>query len=349
MSSTTNPEWNNKTAATTVAATFPEAIKNRTILITGVNKSGLGYGTASAFATQSPSTIIITGRAPTKLQESLESLRAAYPAVNFKPLTLDLSSQKSVRQAAAEVLEWNDIPAIDIVVNNAGVMNIQERTFSVDGIEMHFATNHIGHFLFTNLIMSKILAGKTKRIINISSLGTFVSPIRASDLKWETPLGQIPEKEKPNVAMLKMARLFVDDETTYIPMGAYGMSKTANILYSVGLNTRLGDKGVLSLALHPGEIMTELQRSTDLEWLEKTVEFRVKSGQPGFKTVDEGAATGLVAATDPKLGRPGADGKGTYLSDCQITEQVPPYSLDKAEADKLWEISEGIVGEKFAW
>jgi len=350
MSSTTHPDFNAETEASTVAAAFPDSIKGRTILVTGVNKTGLGYATVSAFASQSPRLIIITGRSPSKLEESLSGLRSTYPGVIFKPLNLDLSSQKSVRDAAAEVLSWDDVPALDIIVNNAGVMNIQERALSVDGVEMHFATNHLGHFLFTNLAMSKVLKGTNRRIVNVSSFGTFVSALRASDINFEKPISELPEKERPNVGMLKMARLEVDDSSVYIPFAAYGQSKTANVLYSVGLNERLNEKyGVSSLALHPGEIMTELQRTTDMEWLAKQVEFRKKSGQPGFKTVEQGASTALVAALDPKLGKPGLNGQGMYLSDCQIAPRVPPYALDKEEAEKLWVISEKLVGDEFAW
>ena len=341
---TTNQQWGSLTVAPTVAAVFSESIKGRTILITGVNRTGLGYATANAFASQSPSAIVITGRSAAKLQESVDSLYAIYPSIAVKPLIIDLSSQKSVREAASKLLSWNDIPSIDIVVNNAGVMNIQERTLSIDGAEMHFATNHLGHFLFTNLLMPKILAGKNKRIVNVSSVGTFVSPIRFSDLRWEKSQSSIPDAEKVNVAMLSAAKLPISESTTYTPFGAYGASKTANILYSAALNARLSNHGVLSVALHPGEIMTELQRSTDLVWLANNMKGRAEKGMPGFKTLEEGAATALVAATDPKLGR-----MDKFLNDCQVSEKVPPYAVDEEIAERLWNVSEELVGEKFVW
>lgn len=342
----TNPQWGFNTTAQTVAAAFPDAIANRNILITGVNRSGLGYATAAAFASQSPSTIIITGRSQAKLDESLASLRSAYPSVNFKPLVVDLSSQTSVRAAAASVLSWPDLPTLDILINSAGVMNIPTHTLSADGIEMHFATNHIGHFLLTNLLMPKILASAAPRIVNVSSVASFVSPVRFSDLLWNTPHAAIPEQERPNVGMLAAAKLPVTDDTTYIPFGAYGVSKTANILFSVGLNKKVGRKGVRSFALHPGEVMTELQRSTDPVWLAKVKEARQKAGLEGYKSVKEGAATIVVAAVDPGLG---GEKEGVFLDDCQVSAKVPPYAVDEKEAERLWEVSEGLVGEKFAW
>ncbi|KAH8692795.1 hypothetical protein BGW36DRAFT_301920 [Talaromyces proteolyticus] len=355
MTSTTVADFGPKTEASTVARTFSSSIKDRTILITGINKLGVGYATALALASQSPRSVILAGRSPAKLEECLDDIRAKYPDVTFRSLVLDLSSQNSVRKAATEVLGWKDIPAIDIVINNAGIMNIPERTLNEDGIELHFATNHVGHFLFTNLIMPNIIAsarnGQTgaTRIINVSSMATTVSPIRTSDINWDKPTSQLPEKEKPALGLMKMAGLDVDEEMSYIPMGAYGQSKTANVLYSVELNKRLYEKhGILSLALHPGEVQTELHRTTDPAFLERTAEFRKKISAE-WKTLEEGASTTLVAALDPNLGNPSSDGYGQFLSDCQIANMAPPYALDRAEADKLWEISEGMVREKFCW
>jgi NAD(P)-dependent dehydrogenase (short-subunit alcohol dehydrogenase family) len=355
MISTTVADFGAKTEASAVASTFPASINGRTILITGVNKLGIGYAIVQALAAHSPRRLILSGRSQAKLQECLDSLRLEHPDVDFRSLVVDLSSQKSVRNAAAEVLRWEDTPVIDIVVNNAGIMSIPERTLSEDGVELHLATNHVGHFLFTNLIMPKIIAAAkdahpgAARIINVSSVGTMASPFRASDVNWYKPTSQLPEKESPNLALMKSAGIVVDEETSYIPMGAYGQSKTANILYSVALNERLSEKyGVLSIAVHPGEIRTELHRTTDLAWLEQTEEWREKMGVE-WKTLDQGASTSLVAALDPKLGKPNSDGYGQFLNDCQISNMAPLYALDKAEAERVWNITEAMVKEKFSW
>lgn len=354
MTSTTFADFGAKTEASTVAKAFSASIKGRTILITGVNKLGIGYGTAQALASQSPHCLILTGRSQAKLQECLDSLRPEYPDVEFRPLILDLSSLKSVREASTEVLGWEDVPTIDIVINNAGVMSIPERTLSADGIELHLATNHVGHFLFNNLIMPKIIAAAKNspagaaRIINVSSMATIISPLRVSDANWEKPTSQLPDKEKPNLTIMKASGLKVDEEMSYIPMGAYGQSKTSNVLYSVALTERLYEKhGVLSIALHPGEIRTELHRTTDMEWLEKTVEWK-KTMNLEWKSLEQGASTALVAALDPKLGMPNSDGFGQFLSDCQIAKIAPRYALDKTEANRLWEMTEGWVMENFA-
>ncbi|KAH8422408.1 uncharacterized protein LDX57_000162 [Aspergillus melleus] len=135
-------------------------------------------------ASQSPSLLIITGRDPLKIQESMDALRTEFPDVNYRALHVDLSSQQSVRNAAAEVMGWSDVPMIDIVVNSAGIMGIQERTLSEDGIELHFATNHLGHWLLACLIMPKLIKAAecsprgVTRIVNVSSASPQVSGMR---------------------------------------------------------------------------------------------------------------------------------------------------------------------------
>ena len=128
----------------------------------------------------------MTGRSKAKPSECAEELKSKFPSVDYRILELDLSSQASVKAAAAEVLSWSDVPKIDLLINNAGVMAIPERTLSPEGIEMHFATNHIGHFLFTNLIMPKLLASLNgPRVVNVSSGGHRFSDIRWDDLGFQ--------------------------------------------------------------------------------------------------------------------------------------------------------------------
>lgn len=354
MSATTHPEFEGKTEALTVVTAFTSRIKGRTILITGVNKLGIGFATAEALASQSPRRLVLTGRSPAKVQECIDALRLQFPDVDYRLLQVDLSSQESVRKAASTVLSWGDVPTIDLVINNAGVMNIQERTLSPEGIEMHLATNHIGHFLLTNLLMPKLIAaakGSTPssvRIINVTSVAAYLSALRASDMSFSKPTSELPDKEKPNAEFLRGGGLAADDHLSYIPMAAYGHSKACNILFSVGLNQKLHDKyGILSLSLHPGEVRSELSRTTDQEWLEKVTKGRTAHGF-FWKTLPQGASTTLVAALDPKLDRPTSDGRGYFLNDCRIGN-APAYAVDETEASKLWELSEGFVGEKFSW
>lgn len=380
---TTHAEFGVRTTALSVAAAFPSAIAGKTILITGVNIKGLGFATAQAFASQKAELLILAGRTPAKLQESADTLAKEYPGTKFRILELDLSSQKGARAAAATLNGWADLPAIDILVNNAGIMNIPTRQLSEDGIERHFATNHVGHFLFTNLIMGKLIAAAQKpeavkgatRVINVSSSGANFSPIRYSDINWEKANETLPLVEQPDYVrfsqMLKIDQDVIKADS-FISMGAYGQSKTANALFSLGLNERLYNKyGILSLSLHPGSIITELGREMDPEvWKARTEMF--KKGGMVFKTQEEGASTTLVAAVDTALTLPtkrpltseadlaktgrelkGEDGewegRGVYLSDCQIFEDVKVWASSWSQGEKLWAKSEELVGEKFAF
>lgn len=145
-----------------------------------------------------------------KLEESIDALKVNYPNTDYRPVILDLSSQKAVRKAAADVLSWQDVPSIDIVVNSAGIMNLPERTMNEDGIEMTFASNHIGHFLFTSLIMPKILEAAKKnpkgvtRIVNVSSLSPAWGCMRWSDLSFEKINNALPEAEQPDYKVMRM-------------------------------------------------------------------------------------------------------------------------------------------------
>lgn len=174
---------------------------------------------------------------------------------------VDLSSQASVRTAARQL---DDIPTIDIIVNNAGIMNVPELTLSADKIESHFATNHIGHFLLTNLLMPKLLAATktnsrgTTRIVNVSSSSMADGGVRFSDINFTKPQSRLPPNEQHIVENIRMANGTFDPATdTYTPTSAYAQSKAANVLFSVALAAHLTRHGIVSSALHPGVIMTE--------------------------------------------------------------------------------------------
>jgi NAD(P)-dependent dehydrogenase (short-subunit alcohol dehydrogenase family) len=143
-----------------------------------------------------------------------------------------------VRTAFAELLSWSDVPSIDLVINNADIMNIPERTLSEGGIEMHFATNHIGHFLFANLMMPNIIAAAkdkpsgSTRTVNISSVGAGFSAPHASHLEWVKPAAHLPGKEKPNFTWMKAGILEVNEDMSYTPTAVYAHSKAANIFSS---------------------------------------------------------------------------------------------------------------------
>jgi len=360
MTSTTYPEFGQKTEGLEVAEKFAGEIRGKTILVTGVNLGGIGFTTSKAFASQAPSLLIIAGRNPSRIQESIGALKADFPLVKYRALKLDLSSQKAVREAATELLSWNDVPTIDILVNNAAVMNIPERTLNEDGLELQFATNHIGHFLFTSLIMPKLLKaseGSLKgatRVINVTSLSPTATGMRWSDLNFEKRNKDLPEVEQPPYAMHKAWGVIDPEEKSYLPLEGYNQSKVANVLFGIALNKRLYERyGILSFAVHPGIIETELSRYAAPETVAAIQQMK-NAGRFYIKTLGAGAATTLVAAVDPKLGRPetekdGKENYGAYLIDCQVSDRADARAVSSDEAEKLWNLSEKLVQEKFGW
>jgi NAD(P)-dependent dehydrogenase (short-subunit alcohol dehydrogenase family) len=342
---TTNPEYDHSTDASTVAAAFPDAVKDKVILITGVNAGGIGGATAKALATQSPKLLILSGRSAEKVDAVISEIHKSFPNVQCRFLQMDLSSINSVRKAGSEVMTYKE--DINILINNAGVMAIPDLTLSTDGIEMQFATNHIGHFLFTNLILAKLIkASKASptgsvRIVNVSSMGHSFGPVRFSDINFTKLPDQLPESERPNIELLKTLGFISESEPTtpYDQFTAYAQSKSANILFSVSLAQKLAAHGIQSFALHPGAIGTEISRHLDEEWVSEVS----KSLPMVMKTLDQGASTTLVAALDPALK---VDQTKIYLEDCQLKDAAP-YATDKKLAEKLWELSENLVGQKF--
>jgi NAD(P)-dependent dehydrogenase (short-subunit alcohol dehydrogenase family) len=178
------------------------------------------------------------------------SIKDAYPTVNVHSVLLDLMSQESVKSAATSVTKITN--KLDVIVNNAGIMT-PERSWTKEGIEAQFGSNHIGHFLFTNLLSSLLLnsakssTGGATRVVNLTSLGHRLSPVRFHDYNFEGK--EIPDEEKH----IELPPMFAKkNEDGYNGFVAYGQAKSANILYSVCLTNKLKDKGIVSYAVHPG-------------------------------------------------------------------------------------------------
>ena len=158
-------------------------IKGKVVLITGVSPQSLGAYFVETIATAEPACLILAGRTTTRLKQTQDAINAANRELQTRLLQLDLRLLAGVRKSATKVISWDDIPYIDVLVNNAGIM-ATDFALSPDGVKGQLATNHLGHFLFANLIMDKILASKSPRIVNVSSDGHRLSPIRWGDLNF---------------------------------------------------------------------------------------------------------------------------------------------------------------------
>ncbi|KAF4894526.1 Retinol dehydrogenase 14 [Colletotrichum viniferum] len=321
------PQLSKDTNGSDLVTAYADHIKGKTILVTGVSPGGLGATFAETVAAASPATLILAGRNTTKVQQTADAITAANPSVRIKTLELDLGSFKNVRKAAETVNGWEDVPHIDVLVNNAGIMAVPFSS-TEDGFESQFGTNHLGPFLFTNLIMVKVLAAAEPRVVTVSSDGHRLGHIRWSGYNF-------------------------NNGKHYDQWHAYGQSKTANCLMATSLAEKLGSKGLLSFSLHPGVIFTNL--GTHLENFDSLREQDINVGSKLMwaefepKTPDQGVATHIYTAFSPDL--KGLNGK--YFNDCrladQYNEEVHPWATDKIDADRLWTLSEKLIGEEFKY
>lgn len=273
-------------------------LSGKLAIVTG-GYSGLGLATTRALA-KAGAHVVVPARRPTQ----------ARAAVDAEVDELDLSDQASVRAFADRFLASGR--QVDIMINSAGVMAVPETRVG-PGWELHFATNHLGHFTLVNLLRPALTADA--RVVSVSSSGH-----QASDIRWDDPHFALG----------------------YDKWQAYGQSKTANVLFAVHLNAL----GVRSFALHPGRILTELARHVGHEervtagWIDEDGNIV----DPLFKTPEQGAATQVWAATSPQL----ADLGGLYLEDCEVAEPtdadtmesgVRDYAVDPESAARLWTLS----------
>ena len=163
---------------------YTPQIRGKVVLTTGISPGGLGAFFVQAIAKANPAWIILAGRDETKARETEVAIKDSNGSVPIRFLKMDLGSMQSVREAAQTVLGWEDVPAVDVLVNNAVTMPAEYRV-TADGFEQQLATNYLGHWLFTNLIMDKILASNAPRVVNVSSESHRISPFRFGDYNFD--------------------------------------------------------------------------------------------------------------------------------------------------------------------
>jgi NAD(P)-dependent dehydrogenase (short-subunit alcohol dehydrogenase family) len=241
----------------------------------------------------------------------------------------DSASSDVVHVAPLELVDTDSIDAfvaswdgpLDILVNNAGVMAIQELTRDSRGYEMQFATNHLGHFALALGLHDALAAAGGARIVSVSSSGHLRSPVIFDDLHYRF--------------------------REYDPFGAYGQSKSANVLFAIEAGTRWADDDIVANALMPGGIATALQRHVGgAEYIERA---RKERGVQ-LKTTEQGAATSVLLAGSPLV--EGVTGR--YFEDCneaEVVEErgdtyggVAPYAIDPDNAERLWQESLRLFG-----
>lgn len=252
---------------------------------------------------------------------------------------MDLTDPSSVDEFARTFVE-SGLP-LHMLINNAGIMALPELKRDVQGNELQFSTNHLGHFRLTQRLWPALKRAGGARVVSVSSAGHRFSPVVFDDINFE--------------------------RRNYDPFKAYGQSKTANILFAVGLDRRGKVDGIRAFSLHPGGIAgTNLGAHVGLEMLKKTG-FVDQTDRPvldlsrDLKSVPQGAATHVWCAVCPQLEGRG----GVYCADSDITPVLPKsvavdlatddrlkrltgveaYAIDPAAADELWRKSEEMTSE----
>lgn len=300
-------------------------LSGKRVLVTGAS-AGLGVETARVLAAHGAQ-VVGAARDLAKAERATAQVRAeAKNGGGLELVELDLASLASVRACADKLLA--DGRPFDVVIANAGVMACP-KSFTADGFETQFGTNHLGHFVLVNRIASLMKPGG--RLVNLSSSGHRFSDVDLDDPNFE--------------------------HTPYAEFVAYGRSKTANVLFAVEFDRRHKEQGVRATAVHPGGIQTELGRYMTDEVRDQmiaSISANQPAGAPAFtwKTIPQGAATTVWAGFVAPADEVGAK----FCEDCHVARLVDEpglragvraYALDPERAKALWAKSEAMVGERF--
>jgi WW domain-containing oxidoreductase len=273
-------------------------LNGRTMIVTGAN-TGIGEAAAKALAAAGAHVIFACRQASTG-KAAVARAESAHPGCKAEFAELDLASFASVRRFADELRT----DKVDALICNAG-LSILSWAETAEGFERTVGVCHIGHFLLTRLLMPRLLAAGTPRVVMVSSSSHRMPP-------------------KLDFTRLPMTR------ANFKGMTAYGQAKLCNILMAKSLQSRYGERGLTACALHPGTLVT-----TDIGRNSKIVSALIALVSPFTKNVSQGAATSVFAVVH----QPAADLAGRYLKDCH----VEPCSNEANDADvaaRLWALSE---------
>ncbi len=285
-------------------------MKGRVCLITGAS-SGIGEASATSLAGMGASLVLLC-RDRGRGEAAIARIKSRSGAVEIELLIADLSSQRQIREAAAQFLDSGR--KLHVLLNNAGLI-IRQRMVTEDGIETTFAVNHLAYFLLTNLLLERLRESAPARIVSVSSA-----------------------LHKRGYGDGRIAFDDLGGETAYSGYKAYGQSKLANILFTRELARRLDGTGVTANALHPGVVATGFAgNNRSVLWRIARATYRPFSLSP-----ERGARTSVWLATDPAL----AAVTGRYFQHCKQRQPAPQARNDQ-DAARLWRISEQMTGFEY--
>jgi NAD(P)-dependent dehydrogenase (short-subunit alcohol dehydrogenase family) len=281
-------------------------LSGKTAVVTGAN-SGLGYETALGLARHGAH-VVMACRDERRGTEAVQRLRTDAPTASAELSLLDLADLASVRKFAEAYAGERD--GLDILVDNAGVMALDERRQTADGFEMQLGTNHLGHFALTGLLLPQLQARPSARVVAVTSFGHKVGRMNFDDLQWER---------------------------SYRKWLAYGRSKLANLLFIFELDRRARAAGstLVATAAHPGYANTNLQAGTSFQWSN----FMAQSAA-------DGALPTLYGATAPDAQGGEFFGPDGFLQQRGAPKRVTAAkkAYDADDARRLWEVSEELTG-----
>ncbi len=282
-------------------------MQGKTVVVTGGN-SGIGFETAAALASMG-ARVLVTARNADKGRAAVAAIgQRVGTDAQVQLVVFDLADLASVRRGADEVLE--QAPQLDVLVNNAGLV-LTERSLTADGFEATFGTNHLGPFLFTNLLLDRIRASAPGRIVNVASTAH-------SAARMGIPFDDLQSEHR------------------YRPMRVYGQSKLANMLFTSELARRLEGSGITANSLHPGTVRTGYGADGDARGL---LAVGIKIASPFFLSPAKGARTSVYLASSPEV-----EGvSGQYFVKCK-PKRPRKQALDAEAAAHLWQVSEEMVG-----
>ena len=282
-------------------------LNNKMVVISGAT-NGIGKAAAIELSKENPK-LLFTYRNQSLADELLAEIKDISPNTQVQSVYCDFSDQDSIKKCTNEI---NDLCAnIDVLINNAGVVNTSYHETG-EGIENTFAVNHLGYFLFTNLLLQKLKGHDETRIVNVSSAAhSFVKEMQWEDINFKNNFGQ--------------------------GLRSYGQSKLANLLFTRYLAIKLSTDNISVNAIHPGGVNTSLG-SQNKAWYSKPLRLILK---PFFRSPLKGAESIIYLATKQDDGV-----TGEYFVDSKI-HKSSTYSKNLEEAHKLWDLSEKLVGQTF--
>jgi NAD(P)-dependent dehydrogenase (short-subunit alcohol dehydrogenase family) len=282
-------------------------LNNKTVVISGAT-NGIGKAAAIELSKENPN-LLFTYRNQSLADELLAEIKDISPSTQVQSVYCDFSDQDSIKKCTNEI---NDLcENIDVLINNAGVVNTSYHETG-EGIENTFAVNHLGYFLFTNLLLQKLKGDDETRIVNVSSAAhSFVKEMQWEDINFKNNFGQ--------------------------GLKPYGQSKLANLLFTRYLSIKLSTENISVNAIHPGGVNTSLG-SQNKAWYSKPLRLILR---PFFRSPLKGAESIIYLATKQDDGV-----TGEYFVDSKI-HKSSSYSKNLEEAHKLWGLSEELVGQTF--